>query len=99
MPEALEYRNISTFPSVHADAINCLAFSSHSGEYLASGGSDGRLVIWRCATGKPLHTLLTHSAVVSLAWISNPARILLGTAAGVLITVKFDDVSSIWALR
>jgi WD40 repeat protein len=51
----------------HQDDIHALKFSP-CGSYLASGGDDGIMVIWRVSDGAPLFSLRFESAVTALVW-------------------------------
>ena len=51
----------------HTDSINTLAFSP-CGVYLASGGDDRQLIIWRVSDGTLLFQLVLESAVTAVIW-------------------------------
>jgi len=51
----------------HTDSINSLAFSP-CGVFLASGGDDRQLIIWRVADGNLLYRLVLESAVTAVMW-------------------------------
>ncbi|KIK27014.1 hypothetical protein PISMIDRAFT_34219, partial [Pisolithus microcarpus 441] len=51
----------------HTDSINTLAFSP-CGVYLASGGDDRQLIIWRVSDGTLLYRLVLESAVTAVMW-------------------------------
>ena len=51
----------------HTDSINTLAFSP-CGTFLASGGDDKQLIIWRVSDGNLLYQLVLESAVTAVMW-------------------------------
>src|SRR5271154_2232867 len=53
----------------HSNTVNCLAFSLH-GEYLASGGEDGLLIVWNVNTWTAKYRVAFESPVLCVSWSS-----------------------------
>jgi|SRR5271154_471862 len=53
----------------HSNTVNCLAFSLH-GEYLASGGEDGLLIVWNVNTRTTKYRDAFESPVLCVSWSS-----------------------------
>lgn len=69
-----------------------VAFSS-DGLYLAVGGKDSMLRIWRILDGVLLHTFTTASPIFSLLWLSDAENtIICGMEDGALSTVQVGKV-------
>ena len=66
----------------HQGAITQLAWSP-DGQYLASGGNDGRVHIWWSATGELLSTFRHGQPVERLRWSEDSARIAALSGASV----------------
>lgn len=77
---------------IHSDVVNCMAFSP-GGEMLATGSSDGAVVLWSTATGHALHMIRGNSAVLSLCWNEvNNSELYIGYASGLLVNVSIAPV-------
>ncbi len=77
---------------LHEAAVTCLA-SSADGELLGSGAADGRVKVWRLATGECVRRLLdTHGGgpVSALAFSRD---------GGSVVTGGGDGVARLWGLR
>ena len=61
------FRLVHELTQGHTDSINTLAFSP-CGVYLASGGDDKQLIIWRVSDGTLLYQLVLESAVTAVIW-------------------------------
>lgn len=72
----------------HVGPVNALAYS-RSGRWLASGGGDGRVVVWDLVNGKPVHVLTAHAGNVSSLAFSRDDRHL--ASAG-----ESDGLIQIW---
>ncbi|NEQ22576.1 MAG: WD40 repeat domain-containing protein [Microcoleus sp. SIO2G3] len=57
----------TALPAGEKQSIDCLAFSP-DGQFLAAGGQEGQVKIWRVGQSEPLTTLETRSWVDRLAW-------------------------------
>jgi WD40 repeat protein len=63
---------------------------SPDGRFVAGGGADGRVVVWRVATGEEVGVLETHTdSVVSLDY---------GADASQLVSASWDDTAIVWDL-
>ncbi|KAH7905835.1 WD40-repeat-containing domain protein [Hygrophoropsis aurantiaca] len=72
----------------HRDCINCLAFSP-SGLYLASGGDDHTLIIWRVSDGSILYSLSFRCAVNTLLWHPTQEGVIFcGCQDGIVFRAK-----------
>ncbi len=79
----------------HSDTVNALCFSP-DGRYLASGGSDGNLLIWDVQAGQLLFRRLFNSPLTSLLWHPTaPDTVIIGCEDGEIAQVNgFTLVSS-----
>ncbi|PSB27838.1 NB-ARC domain-containing protein [Stenomitos frigidus] len=73
----------------HADWIRCIAFSP-DGSLLASGSSDGMVILWEPETGDRLHTFQAHSSLV-LTVAFSPNEPVLASSGG-------DGIIKLWDL-
>ncbi len=68
----------------HTDWVWSVAYQP-DGSRLATGGDDGVVRIWDCATGEQLHTLTGHTGVVrSVAYQPDGTRLATGGDDGVV---------------
>jgi WD40 repeat protein len=75
----------------HTGTVCAVAFSPDS-KYLASGGEDGTIRIWECATGIQLFLITAHSDVVmSVAFSTDGKTIVSGSPDN---TVKVWDIKT-----
>lgn len=67
----------------HAEAskVSALAFQP-GGALLASGADDGRLILWRPPSPRPLAEVRFDAPVAQAAWSPDGARLAVGTDAG-----------------
>ena len=89
--EQLRYEVVHTFVGEHHDAITCLAFSP-TGEYLASGGGDSKIIIWSCTTGSMRQCFIAEGPITALLWPVHATKMFAGTANGSLISFQTDEV-------
>lgn len=77
----------------HSDSVNCLRFSA-DGQFLASGGSDGRIVICKPHTGTLVATLERGNGVIlCVEWTDKRhEQLVAGDSSGYMITIKAADV-------
>jgi WD40 repeat protein len=69
----------------HKDFVACLAYQ-HRGEFLASGGEDGLVALWRPSQQRGAISLAKHAGPVSqLAWSADDQRLAVGTANGAVV--------------
>jgi WD40 repeat protein len=69
----------------HKDYISCLAYQ-HKGVYLASGGEDGQVALWKPSTQRGAISIVKHAAAVSqIAWSADDQRLAVGAADGAVL--------------
>jgi WD40 repeat protein len=72
----------------HADFLSTLAFQ-HAGPLLASGGVDGRVVVWQPGkTRQPLTQNVVASGITQLAWSPNDQALAVGSEVGLVLVVR-----------
>lgn len=71
-PKMTAYVRHHTLRNGHSDAINCIAFSP-SRLYLATGGDDNCIIIWRLEDHTFIYRLMFESPVDALLWLRIPA--------------------------
>ncbi|KAL6299910.1 WD40-repeat-containing domain protein [Sparassis latifolia] len=84
------YKHKATLTGEHSGPINRVAFSP-DGLYLASAGTDGKLVVWSTQTGKALHAATAASPLLSLIWLQSSRRIVFGSHDGTLTSVVLRE--------
>ncbi len=55
---------LHTFSGGHKGMVMCLDFSPNGAEFLASGGSDNKVVLWRIRDHSKFHTIEEHMGTV-----------------------------------
>ncbi|KAH7921123.1 WD40 repeat-like protein, partial [Leucogyrophana mollusca] len=81
------YLPLHTLKNGHVDSVICLAFSK-GGEFLASGGEDGKLVIWDIVKAQPLSRIHMKSPVLSLQWnLKSKSTLFCGCQDGTLVLI------------
>ena len=65
----------------HSDTVSCVGFSS-DGTLLATGGFDGKVLVWRADTGEKVTTLEGPEDVEWLTWHSKGNSLLAGSGDG-----------------
>ncbi|MBX3083226.1 MAG: protein kinase [Anaerolineae bacterium] len=84
---AADFYYATTLYAGAADAINGVVFSP-DGQYVASGGRDGKVLLWERSTGKLMQTFEGHTdAIVGLAFSSDGSK---------LVTGSFDKTCILW---
>ena len=99
LPAAKRLRRTDCQPVVqrgHSGVVNAIAYSP-SGEVLASGGSDGLVILYRVSDGKLLRVLEGHTGVVNSVHFSPDGERL--ASGGYDQSVRLWEVSSGKALR
>lgn len=86
--------------NAHSDVINCIAFSP-TGKYLASGGEDSSVIIWRVSDGRFIYRLLFQSPVDALLWLPIHSESLVSGCRDGTITqgAKFRVVSRYYLIN
>jgi WD40 repeat protein len=75
--------SLVTLPG-YAGPVLCVAFSP-DGQWLLSGGSDGRVCLWHAGDGRELHCFEGHADKVhTVAWGPNQRSVYSGSADGTL---------------
>ena len=86
---------------VHGCAVTAVAWDP-SGALLASGHSDGRVMLWNCETWEPVATLYGHNLKITccnFVVVSRFAQTLgLGSLAWRLVTGSSDRTVRIWSM-
>ncbi len=59
---------------LHSQAVYSVRFSPNA-KYIASGGFDGRIVVWQVSDGKIVRTLKSSSGVFEVSWNSSGDKI------------------------
>lgn len=73
----LSYHTRWCVPNAHQDTITALAWSP-DGHLLASGGQDGRVLVWQADTGELLQSFCHGSRVEQIHW--SPNHLLASTS-------------------
>jgi WD40 repeat protein len=64
---------------------------SHDGQFVAAGGDDQQLRIWKSADGVVLATLPTPASIESIAWSDNGTKLVVGGKDNVIRTFSVID--------
>ncbi|KAI1789836.1 WD40-repeat-containing domain protein [Ganoderma leucocontextum] len=95
------YKEFRRLSNGHSRGITAVSFSP-AGTFVATGGLDGRVCIWRLVDGKLLHTYSGQNAILSLKWL--PLRedaVLCGSQDGNIIVLTITAhaivVRGFWA--
>ncbi|KAF9778446.1 WD40-repeat-containing domain protein [Thelephora terrestris] len=77
--------------SGHTDSVRVLRFSPH-GNYLASGGDDGLILVFSTDTWRMVAKIVNVSPVTALLWHSAfPKTIMCGFHSGAVVTICLDS--------
>ncbi len=90
-PSPLTVQPLNTLHG-HTSWIRCLAFSP-DGTWLASGSSDGLIILWAVETGDRLHTFQAHASLVLTVTFSPNGNVLASSGGDGII--KLWDISGI----
>ncbi|MBW4471307.1 MAG: hypothetical protein KME45_13010 [Stenomitos rutilans HA7619-LM2] len=90
-PPSMNVQPLNTLHG-HMSWIRCIAFNP-DGTLLASGGSDGIVIVWDVQTGDRLHTFQAHSSLV-LTVTFNPEGTILASSGGDGI-IKLWDIAEV----
>jgi serine/threonine protein kinase len=75
----------------HSDWVLSLAFAPDS-QHLASGGLDGRVIVWALSDGRQRHVLQGHSSAVrAVAYAPGNARLATGSDDGAILVWNTDS--------
>ena len=94
-PLKFEYR--MTWDTIHEDDILVLCVSP-DGNHVASGGADGKLIIWHVSSGETVYRIDANSPVLSMTWLAqSPDRtsINCGLQSGILLEASLRAVSEL----
>lgn len=81
---------LTTIKAAHKGAVLALAYTPDS-DYLASGGTDGRVRFWQADSAKPASDLKAHGAkVTALCFSPDGKRLVTGSA---------DQTAKVWEYR
>jgi WD40 repeat protein len=78
-------------PSGSAGPQRALAIS-RDGQFVASGGDDQHLRIWKSADGAILATVPTSASIASIAWSDNGTKVAVGGKDHVIRTFSVSDL-------
>jgi len=82
------YVHHRTLTGGHSDSVNCVAFSC-CGQYLATGGDDNCLIIWRLNDGSILYRFVFRSPVNVVFWHKKvPDAVISGCEDGTLCQLE-----------
>jgi WD40 repeat protein len=75
----------TALPDLHSDSVLSLAFD-FQGKWLASGGKDGRVLLWHLDNSEPPlgYSLPNPSPITAVAFSQDGAMLIFGTAEGKL---------------
>jgi WD40 repeat protein len=94
----LDFAYHSSWESQHDDAILCICISPDN-LYVASGGADNRLIIWKRSSGEALHRIQATSAVTCMTWAAEYGKALIcGLHDGTILDIQVDEVCSIFLI-
>jgi WD40 repeat protein len=72
----------------HDDFLSALAFQ-HAGSRLASGGVDGRVVVWQPGKSRqPLAQNVLDAGIAALAWSPDDQALAVGSAVGTVVVLR-----------
>ena len=77
----------------HSDGVTAVSFSS-TGDFLASGGLDGRVCVWDMHAGELRYVFSGNSAVLCLEWLPPTLSIVCGMEDGTLALLSIVHVSA-----
>ncbi|KZS99471.1 WD40 repeat-like protein [Laetiporus sulphureus 93-53] len=86
----LRYTPKLTLHHQHVDAITAVVFSA-DGQFLASGGQDGAMVIWSTTSGQAIYHITVKSGILCLLWPKCSNSIIAGTSDGTLAMFTITD--------
>ena len=85
------YTPDTTLPTGHSNPITALQFSP-DGRFLASGSSDGVLMVFSTSTWKPIKRFVDASSLTSVIWHPTfPKTLVCGYGSGDVHTVNFES--------
>ena len=81
----------TTLPKSHSNSIFALQFSP-DGKFLASGSSDGVLMVFSTSTWKPIKHFIDASPLTAMIWHPTfPKTLICGYRSGDVHTVNFES--------
>lgn len=90
----LDFEHNASWDPIHDGAILSMCICP-DGRYLASGGADGRLIVWDTSSGEPLHRIDANSPILCMTWMElsgDDTKLFCGLQSGTLLEASVAEV-------